>query len=77
MSTFVAGWNQPGYLPDYTEEFDSNEDAVQFLRDTVERWQDEDWEEAFPEAFTADEIVSAEGFGEYAGYALWVEEIVS
>lgn len=78
LSTFIAGWNQPGYLPEVErEEFDTFEDARQYLLDTVDRWLDEDWEEPDVDSLTADDIVNAFGWGEYKGYNLWVEEIVS
>lgn len=40
---YIAGWNTPGFLPE-TEptEFDTFEDAVGFLEDTVDRFWDED-----------------------------------
>jgi hypothetical protein len=37
-TSFVAGWNQPGYLPDNEPEaFDSIVDAAAYLRDELER----------------------------------------
>lgn len=29
--SWIAGWNIPGYLPDYSEEFDSEEKAQAWL----------------------------------------------
>lgn len=76
MALYLAGWNQPGYLPEVpAESFSTHEDAVQYLRDTVDRWLDEDWEEPDVDSLTADEIVYDAGFGFYRDYTLWVVEI--
>jgi hypothetical protein len=78
MSTYVAGWNQPGYLPESEpEEFATFTEARNYLLDTVDRWLDEDWEEADVDSPTAEDIVSVLGYGWYKDYALWVEEIPS
>lgn len=29
--SWIAGWNIPGYLPDYSEEFDTEEEAQAWL----------------------------------------------
>ncbi len=73
---YVAGWNMAGYLPETDPEtFENLEDATAYLRETVERWLDED-ESTDPR--TAAEIVEtgpgwADGW--YEDYHLWAEPI--
>lgn len=73
MSGYLAGWNLAGYLPETEpEHFDTLEEAVSYLRDTVERWQDEDWTEPDVDSKTADQIVDSFGDGWYKDIHLWV-----
>ena len=76
MPTYIAGWNQTGYLPEVpAEEFSTFADAREYLVDTVDRWLDEDWEEADADGVTADDVISDLGYGWYKDYVLWVEEL--
>jgi hypothetical protein len=76
MATYIAGWNMPGYLPNVEpEEFATRTEAVEYLRGIVGQWLDEDWEEPDVDSLTADDIISAEGFGDYTDFTFWVEEI--
>lgn len=43
---YTAGWNNPGYLPESEPaHFDTFDEAVRYLVDTVERFWDEDYAE--------------------------------
>lgn len=76
-TTYLAGWNLPGYLPTTPpEEFETLQEAVEYLRQTVERWQDEDWEEADPDVLDSHEIVDDCGHGTYKDLALWTEIVI-
>lgn len=62
--TYIAGWNMAGYLPETDPEtFETLEDAAAYLRETLERWLDED--EA-PEDMTADDILMVDPVARYA-----------
>lgn len=72
-ASFTAGWNQPGYLPDTEPEtFATFEEAVGYLKETYERWADEDgssdtWSSVVIEQTTGSLHAA------YRGYVLWVE----
>lgn len=64
MTTYTAGWNMTGYLPETDPEtFESLEDAAAYLRETLTRWLDED--EA-PEDMTAENILTIDPIAGYA-----------
>jgi hypothetical protein len=78
---FIAGFNQPGYLPDNDpEEFDTFEEARDYLADELDRAADDateggDLADALEES--ADEIREETGPFSYLaadGYAYWVTE---
>lgn len=76
---WVAGWNMPGYLPETDPEtFDTLEDAVAYLRETAERWADED-EQDSPEILV-EPGAGADGYysGPYGGAVLhlWAEPML-
>ncbi len=64
---FIAGWNMPGYLPDSEPaEFDSAEDALEYLKD--EMWRESDNTEDTDEAIELQSCVktmSADKNGEF------------
>lgn len=40
---YVAGWNMAGYLPETDPEtFDTLDDAIAYLRETLDEWWDQD-----------------------------------
>ena len=42
---FVAGWNNPGYLPETDPcYFDTAVEACRYLVDTIDRWWDDDYD---------------------------------
>jgi hypothetical protein len=58
MTTYTAGWNMPGYLPETDPEtFDTLDDAAAYLRDTLARWLDED---DAPADMTAEDILTVD-----------------
>lgn len=64
MTTYTAGWNMPGYLPETDPEtFETLDDAAAYLRETLARWLDED--EA-PEDMTAEDILTVDYTADYA-----------
>lgn len=64
MTTYTAGWNMPGYLPETDPEtFDSLQDAAAYLRETLARWLDED---AAPDDMTAENILTVDMTADYA-----------
>jgi len=55
---FVAGWNMPGYLPDVEPmEFDTSEDAMEYIRDEIRNLDPEIYPDAesWADSCTADE----------------------
>ena len=64
MSSYIAGWNMPGYLPETDPEtFDTLADAAEYLRETLARWLDED---GAPEDMTAADIIIIDPVAGYA-----------
>lgn len=74
---YVAGYNQPGYLPEMEpQEFDTVEDAVDFLVEEFERAED-DIEDDWALVVFVDELENQdEPFSILGpdGYAYWVVE---
>jgi len=64
MTTYTAGWNMAGYLPETDPEiFETLDDAAAYLRETLDRWLDED---ETPEDMTAEDILTVDPIAHYA-----------
>lgn len=74
---YTAGWNMAGYLPETDPvTFDTLQEAATYLKDTVERWQDEDWQESDVDSLTADDIITVSDNGAdgwYRDIHLWAQ----
>lgn len=74
-TTYTAGWNLPGYLPDTVEEFDSWETAVDFMEDEMLR----EWADGDPDVDGLRELrcnSKEPAFIHYSdedGYCYWIE----
>jgi len=52
---FIAGWNMPGYLPDSDPvEFETRDEAVSYLSDTIERFWDDEYQAAYDDDIHAE-----------------------
>lgn len=80
---FIAGWNQPGYLPESDpEEFDTFDEAKRYIIDEIKRAEDDagdsDDEELAEDlcALAEDINLESDPFSVLApdGFAYWVTE---
>lgn len=74
---YVAGHNQPGYLPnpEDVQEFDSREGAVEYLQGIIPRWAEFD-KRPHERVMEVQTKIREKGLAFFSGSYFWIEEVM-